>query len=341
MINLSLKSMKDEYLAATVKLEAENHYRSRPNNGSSQFLLSVVLVPGVEFLHHNTAAGFPPNTFVIVDTHSDEFTRMLQHTGGHTGSTSTSIREILMAYLGEEYMNASKEASITARMDWTFRKTVNGKEPWSNVMASCRGGWRGVFMVSCGPAIRVSHHFEEVRAMVQNTIRSLLLEIGVFGETNVWTALCNVLASSNDLLDYTTAVLVYSTISNREHVIECWQISKDIPGVHIHYLKCKWRSASVSTNQDNQHFKKIDKTNAPNLFWHYYPTSSSLQNFFVEQTIRKKDNEAAALHQKGRGKKGVDKKGKGKQREVSANIKEDSEMSFTGPDDRLNMDMDE
>lgn len=207
---------------------------------------------------------------------------------------------------------------------------------------------------------------------VSSTVRSLLLEIGVFGETDVWTALCNVLASSNDLLDYTTAVLVYSTTSNGERVVKCRQIGKDIPGVrafgyefkscatpgcqptaadlrvfnsdskiHLRCLKCKWRSASVSTNQDNQHFKKIDKTNSPNLFWHYYPASSSLQNFFVEQTIGQKDVEAAASHQKGRGKKGVDKKGKGKQREVSANIKEDAEMSFHGPEDRSTMDMDE
>lgn len=37
IINLSLESMKDDYLAATVKLEAENHYRSMPHNVSTDY----------------------------------------------------------------------------------------------------------------------------------------------------------------------------------------------------------------------------------------------------------------------------------------------------------------
>lgn len=51
--------------------------------------------------------------------------------GGHSGSTSTSIREIFIANLGEEheYLNASKAALITARADEIMLKNTNGKDP--------------------------------------------------------------------------------------------------------------------------------------------------------------------------------------------------------------------
>lgn len=135
--------------------------------GAAHISESKKLAPGVQFLRDNTAAGNPPNTFIIVDTHSDEYTGMLQHTGGSAGGTNTTIREILMAYLGEECLKALKRASGAARSDNTERKTVNGRAPWCDLSARCRGGWRGVFMVSCGPAIRVTHHFEEVKALVR------------------------------------------------------------------------------------------------------------------------------------------------------------------------------
>jgi hypothetical protein len=194
IVNLSLESMKDEYLANAITLEAKNHYRSYPENvstivfaipcntdladhfqlyvadlrmrGAAHVIESKKLAPAVQFLHHNILAGYPTNVFVVVDTHSDEFSGMLQHTGGHTGGTNTTITEILQAYLGKDFVKGMKASAIAARNDTTVRKTLNGKAPWCDLTAKARGGWRGLFMVSCGPAIRVSHHFEEVKALV-------------------------------------------------------------------------------------------------------------------------------------------------------------------------------
>ncbi|KAG2335983.1 hypothetical protein BDR05DRAFT_1006280 [Suillus weaverae] len=389
IINLNLESMKDDYLALTVKLEVENHYRSFPNNvfvstlrmrGAAHISESKKLAPGVEFMRRNIKAGFPPNTFVIIDTHSDEYTGMLQHTGGHTGGTSTTVSEIMMAYLGNEFLSGMQAASTAARCDQTASKTVSGKEPWCNLTARVRGGWRGVFMVSCGPAIRVSHHFEEVKALVRNhfvdfvlafggsgtlpsmvatTVRTFLLEIGVFGRTDVWSALCDTLASSNDLLDYTTAVLVYANTVNNQRVVECRQIAKDIPGVrafgyefkscatpgchpapadmrvynrgvkvHLRCLKCHWRSVPVKTDEDNKYFKRVNKVLSPQLFWHHFPPSTGLQNYFVEASAGLENTEAAATSQERKNRNGVDNKGKGKCRDIAKDIKqEDSEMA--------------
>ncbi|KAG1740741.1 uncharacterized protein EDB91DRAFT_1248135 [Suillus paluster] len=78
------------------------------------------LVPSIEFVQRNTKAGFPPNTFVIIDTHSDKYSGMLQHTGGHSGmlqhtgghsgGTNTTITEITAAYLGAELLQSMGDA---------------------------------------------------------------------------------------------------------------------------------------------------------------------------------------------------------------------------------------
>ncbi|KAG2062543.1 hypothetical protein BDR04DRAFT_1165032 [Suillus decipiens] len=310
---------------------------------------------------------------------------MLQHTGGPTGGINTSIREILAAYLGEECWRALKEASVTARTDKTRRveRSVHGQLwPGNQSDAPFRGGESSSGKASAF-RLRVAHNnshpFSDrvdfvlafggsgtLPSMISSTVRSLLLEIGVFGEGDVWSALCRVLAASNDVLDYTTAVLVYAVKSGGQRVVECRQITKDIPGlrafgyefkscgtagcqptpadlrvynrdskVHLRCLKCGWRSAPVRTDEDNKHFKRIDKTMCPTLFWHYYPASSNLQNFFVEQTAVQP--KVAALAQTAKGKKGMDKKGKGKQRDLDADIKEDSEMARYDSDSALPM----
>jgi hypothetical protein len=135
--------------------------------GAAHLVESRKLAPGLEFFHRNFRAGFPPNVFVVVDTHSDEFSGMLQHTGGHTGGTNTTITEIMQAYLGEDFVAMMRSSAARALGDKTVHKTLNGKVPWCNLTASARGGRRGLFMVSCGPAIRVSHHFDQVKALVE------------------------------------------------------------------------------------------------------------------------------------------------------------------------------
>ncbi|KAG2029988.1 hypothetical protein BDR03DRAFT_987378 [Suillus americanus] len=184
LINLSLESLKDDYLAKSVILEAENHFRDFLDNlftsmlhmrGGAHASESKKLGPGVEFINRNIKAGFPPNTFLVVDTHSDEYTGMLQHTGGHSGGTNTTITEILMAYLGHDFIKSMTLSSDAARSDKTVNRTANGNTPWCDLTPGARGGWRGLFMVSCGPAIRVSHHFEAVKGLVENNFVDFVL----------------------------------------------------------------------------------------------------------------------------------------------------------------------
>jgi hypothetical protein len=204
--------------------------------------------------------------------------------------------------------------------------------------------------------------------MVSNTVRSFMMEMGVFGRKDVWAGVCQQLATSNDFLEYTTAVVVYSSYETGRRTVECRQITKDIPGVrafgfefkacatagcnpsaadmrvfnkhngkvHLRCLKCEWRSAWVRTDQDNEHFKRVHKILAPTVFWHHFPPSTGLQNYFVE--VSKPNTSAAAsasasasttapAAHKYMGHKGVekDRKGKGK-RQLASDIKEDAAM---------------
>ncbi|KAG1868948.1 hypothetical protein DFJ58DRAFT_723355 [Suillus subalutaceus] len=320
---------------------------------------SKKLAPGVESIKCNIKAGFPSNTFLVVDTHLDEYTRMLQHTGGHAGSTNTTITEILLAYLGEDFVKSMKASSEAGRSDETVKKTMNGNAPRCNLTPRARGGWRGLFMVSCGPAIRVSHYFEAMKglvdndfvdfvlafggsgtlpSMVSNTVCSFIMDTRVFRRTDIWSAVCELMASSNEFLDYTTAVVVFASTVDKQRIVECHQIGKDNPGscaldtssspvppqvVHLRCLKCNRRSVSTKTDMDNKHFKRVNKLVAPQLFWHHFPRSTDLQNYFVELT----NNEQAQPHQN-KGKKGGDKQGKSKCRaEIVADVQDDSEMA--------------
>ncbi|KAG1718105.1 uncharacterized protein EDB91DRAFT_1258893 [Suillus paluster] len=148
IVSLSLESLKDDYLASTVRCEVEYHYRDNRENlfvkelhmrAGAHVTQSRKLAEGVSFMKRNVEAGFPPNTFVIVDTHSDEYSGMLQHTGGHTGGTNTTITEIVTAYLGEEFLKGTANASLAASSDETVVTTKAGKEPWCKLTPNARG----------------------------------------------------------------------------------------------------------------------------------------------------------------------------------------------------------
>ncbi|KAG2339798.1 hypothetical protein BDR05DRAFT_950951 [Suillus weaverae] len=113
IINLSLESMKNGYLISAITLKVQNHYRSHPKNlyvsalqmySVAHIIESKKLAPEIQFCHCNILAGFLPNVFIVINTHSNKFSGMLQLTGGHTGDTNTTIMEILQAYLRKKLL---------------------------------------------------------------------------------------------------------------------------------------------------------------------------------------------------------------------------------------------
>jgi hypothetical protein len=150
-----------------------------------------------------------------------------------------------------------------------------------------------------------------VGPMVQAFVRNATL----FGIPDVWDSLCELLASSPDVLDYNTVVIVYGSYVEGRRIVESREIGKHRPPyrafghefsacakegcrpevsdnrvstkngkVRITCAKCQWTSAWVPIDRDNEYFFRVKHTIAPTLFWHHFPPSAGLRNFFVNST---------------------------------------------------------
>jgi hypothetical protein len=110
----------------------------------------------------------PSNIFVMMNTNSDKYSSAFQHTSGITRPNNHTTSEIIHTRLGKPLMTAMKAASLAAREDNTVEKTINGGTPWYNTTPKVRGGRRGLFLITGGPAMQVKTEFEEVLAMVES-----------------------------------------------------------------------------------------------------------------------------------------------------------------------------
>jgi len=119
---------------------------------------------GCNLIARSIQQKVPANVFIVVDTHSEEFTGMLQHSGGKTGAGLATLKEILREYLGPAFIDAMQRSSNAARS--APGKPI-GDRTWYDHSASARGGWRGVFLMSCGPAVNAKYHFETLQGLIE------------------------------------------------------------------------------------------------------------------------------------------------------------------------------
>ncbi|KAG2046979.1 hypothetical protein BDR06DRAFT_977095 [Suillus hirtellus] len=391
LVNLNAESLEEGYLVTTTKVELINHYKSQASNvrGADILFLFIRTFPitqgvqmsehknladGIELIHKAIKAGCPPNSFVMIDTDSDEI-----------AEGSASISDVVAKSLGEEFMECMGEASSAASGDATVNITATGKKPWCDLTAKARGGRRALLLVGGHPAVRFRHNFESLVSLVENdkfdfvlgfggsgtsasqishTVRSLIVETGVFGQTDPWSALRDILTSNHQVLDYTTVVLLYATTASVPRQMECRQIGKDAPalrafgyefkmcgtsgcdpglkGIQVYNQKekirvrctsCHWKSAWARNDEDNEYFKRVNALAAPQIFWHHFPPSKELQQFFIK--LKQREPEGTS-----KGKKDGDKEG-GDYHNTAFQPLEDAQMLDLGSEHSLAMDIDE
>ncbi|KAG2029999.1 hypothetical protein BDR03DRAFT_1017659 [Suillus americanus] len=192
---------------------------------------SKKLGPTVGFINRNIKAGFPPNTFLFVDTHSDEYTGMLQHTGGHSGGTNTTITEILMAYLGHDFIKSMTLSLDAARSDKTVSRMANGTAPSLRILASVDAPTSVVVFATTVDNRRVA----ECRQIAKD-----IPGLCTFGYEFKSCPTSGCQPAPADMRVHNHGVKV-----------------------HLRCLKCNWRSASAKTDADNKHFKRVNKLVAP------------------------------------------------------------------------------
>lgn len=148
--------------------------------------------------------------------------------------------------------------------------------------------------------------------VVASAVRGFVVQCGLYGTGDIWASVCNMLTSNNEVLNYTTLVILYAVEVNGERQVESRQITKHAPPYHafgyqfkacgtpgcnpnIHDItvhtsrqkvqlqctKCNWRSGKVRSDTSNEYFKQVNPMKAPLLFWHHFPPSPALQNLFV------------------------------------------------------------
>ncbi|KAG2352390.1 hypothetical protein BDR07DRAFT_1384333 [Suillus spraguei] len=296
IVHMTLDSMKDHYLKLLINLDLVTQYKQSSANLTTVTLAmkagahtsqSRWLETPSNFITTSILQNVPSNTIVIMDTHSDEYTGMLQHTGGPAGGTNTTAAEIIEAYLGKPFLRAMKMAASHARDDKSVETTIKGGTPWCDTTPKARGGRRGLIIVSCGPAMHINHHFDSLLALVKDP----------------------------DVLDHNTVVIVYGSYKEGKRIVESREISKHRPPyrafghefsacakegcrpavsdnrvstrnskVRITCAKCQWTSAWVAIDKDNEYFFRVKPTISPTLFWHHFPPSAGLNNFFVNAT---------------------------------------------------------
>jgi len=119
------------------------------------------------FIDQYLTKGLPPNLIVVLDTHSDSFSGLLQCAGGLGGvAEARPLPEIARMYVGDAVLAKMQQVSQVARKWNETIEVGSGATPWADLTPRTRGGWRVMVMVACGSAIKQRLHWEYIQQLV-------------------------------------------------------------------------------------------------------------------------------------------------------------------------------
>jgi len=123
------------------------------------------MAKAVEFIQRSVQSRAPANTFIVLDTHSDAETGFLQCSGGQRNPKYVMASEVVENFGGVDLPAAMRTAAEQAL----------GAEPpkevdWYSDSAFSRGGWRGLLLATCSPAMQVDASFKDLRGLVEQWV---------------------------------------------------------------------------------------------------------------------------------------------------------------------------
>ena len=118
-----------------------------------------------KFIDHSTASQVPANVFIVVDMHSDTLTGSLQWAGGVTAVRTAPMSELLAEFCGAAFLDKAKDSAAAAR---GFQPPEN--PGWYKDSPFFRGGWRGLLLATCGPAVRIQAGFDDLKSLVDRRV---------------------------------------------------------------------------------------------------------------------------------------------------------------------------
>jgi hypothetical protein len=120
------------------------------------------------FIDHSVASKVPANVFIVVDTHADTLTGSLQWAGGVTAVRTAPMSELLAEFCGKAFLDKAKGSAVVAR---EFQPPEN--PGWYKDSPFFRGGWRGLLLATCGPAVRIHAGFDDLKRLVDGCVFSV------------------------------------------------------------------------------------------------------------------------------------------------------------------------
>lgn len=117
---------------------------------------------GKDFIARSIQSNVPANCFIVIDTHADTLNGGLQWAGDATSSQTAPASEVLEEFCGKRFLQEMLNASNAAR---SFVPPENPS--WYEDSPFFRGGWRGLFVASCAPAVRVPNGFRDLKRLVE------------------------------------------------------------------------------------------------------------------------------------------------------------------------------
>lgn len=197
-------------------------------NGQNAALKKMNLAS--KFIEHSMASKVPANTFIVVDTHADTLTGSLQWAGGVTAVRTAAMSELLVEFCGKAFLAKVKESATAAR---EFQPPEN--PGWYKDSPFFRGGWRGLLLATCGPAVRIHAGFDDLKRLVDGCVFSV-----AFASCHGADGCCR------DRFDFVLAFAGSSTLSN--HIKNT--VSQAIEGLGVDNAGNIWETMSQVVGRD-------------------------------------------------------------------------------------------
>ncbi|KAI9568141.1 hypothetical protein HD554DRAFT_2172539 [Boletus coccyginus] len=251
LVNVTLSTAVERFVQDSLKLEFKQQYLASPDNlllvdidlkVNGQAAALKEMEPVCKFIDRSTQSTVPANTFFVVDTHSDTLTGGLQWAGGVTAPKMAPASELLSEFCGKPVLGAMMKAAEASR------RFVPPENPgWYKDSPLYRGGWRGLLLATCGPAVRVPSGFKDLRGFVdrdefdfvlafggcstishyaKGTISQAIEGVGVDNTGGLWESLSRLAGRELKQLQMNTVVLIYR---ERGEGVKCRQIGLHQP----------------------------------------------------------------------------------------------------------------
>lgn len=172
-----LRTIKNKYYTSPENVSFAVHRRTVHSTDAQFCLVTASLRTGgekraekgmkkcLDFIKRSVRSDVPANVFFVIDTHSQDGTGLILTEDENRGARHSLPSECVRDYAGMQFLQAMHSAAELAR-----NAPRNERDLWYDASAFSRGGFRGLFLVTCSPTMKVKRSFEDLRGLVEQCV---------------------------------------------------------------------------------------------------------------------------------------------------------------------------